>query len=100
MTTHTHTLSFYMQDKGDSTDGSSKSYVLHSDSEDEMLEWLKALKEEMKPMLDGNKHEAIPNGRGPTPPAKATKGGKGKAELSDVKIDPLAFNEVIYYILI
>ncbi len=56
-----------------------------------MLEWIDALKEEMKPMLDsGGKHEALSNGRGPSakPPAK-----KGKTD-SDVKVDPLAFNEV------
>ncbi len=61
-----------------------------------MLEWVEALKEEMKASLDGNKHEAMPNGRGPSPKATTTtKGGKGKGKAdSDVKVDPLAFNEV------
>ena len=53
-----------------------------------MQEWIKALIEEMKPMLDGNKHEGLPNGRNQVTPSKK-KGGK-----SETTVDPKAFNEV------
>lgn len=91
--THLHIIT-PSQDCGEATDSSSKSYVLHSDTEEEMLEWIKALKEEMKPMVNGNKHEMVPNGRDQTTPTKASKiKGKTKSE-SSVKIDSSAFNEV------
>ena len=56
-----------------------------------MLEWIKALKEEMKPMLGDTGKDLLPNGRG-QPLGMKTK-GKSKSE-ADVKVDPKAFNEV------
>ena len=56
-----------------------------------MLEWIKALKEEMKPMLGDASRDSLPNGRGQ--PVGMKNKGKLKSE-ADVKVDPKAFNEV------
>lgn len=73
MNRHTHTYTHILQEETDS-----KSYVLCSDTEEEMKAWIAAITEEIKPMM----------GVGASIYGK--KPGKG----DEVKIDKKAFDEV------
>ena len=67
----------------DIIDAPTKNYILYSDTEEEMLEWINAITDEIKPAMGGGR--SVANGH----PAVATRGGKKKEE-----VDQKAFDEV------
>ena len=66
----------------DNTDPPVKNYVLYSDTEEDMREWINAISEEIKPVLGG---KGLANGHPPT------RLGRRKDE---AKVDQKAFDEV------
>ena len=70
-----------------------KNYVMYADSEEEMLEWIKALTEEIKPMIGENRY-ANGFGGGKTGSSKGGGAKQKKGKGDTVAVDDKALNEV------
>ena len=97
--------------ENDSSEGSpAKNYVLHADSEEDMVAWIKALSEEMKPMIGEDRHvngfsggktgsggtRASPvNSSGGSSGTPKGKGKKGKG--GELTVDNKALDQVNYH---
>ena len=71
----------------DNIDAPTKNYILYSDTEEEMLEWINAITGEIKPAMGSGR--AMANGH----PSMTTRGGKKKEE-----VDQKAFDEVCVHV--
>ena len=95
---------FYFVQSGQENDSSegtpAKNYVLYAESEDEMQEWIKALSEEIKPMIGEDKYANGFSGGKATVGSNSTsgsskgKGKKGKGGGGQPGVDDKALDQV------